>query len=78
MSFLMMAAHDTTTSTLSTKLSETAIPGLSDTAHEKLRLDPGETVVYYEDDTGQVYRARFTLPDNGDGSTAEVAIAPLL
>ncbi len=65
-------------SSLANKVSSTTVPGLADTVHEKLRLDPGQTVVYYADDSGQVYRARFSLPESGDGSVAEVAIAPLL
>jgi hypothetical protein len=65
-------------SALAHKISETAVPGLTDTVHEKVRLDPGETVVYFGDESGQVYRLRITLPQNGDGSTAQAAVAALL
>lgn len=44
------------------KASRTAIAGSGDEAHEKLRLEPGETVVYVADDAGDLFRARFDVP----------------
>lgn len=61
----------------SRKVSDTAVPGLTDTEHEKVRLEPGETtVLYFADDNGDVYRARFEL--SADGSVADVHLAPEL
>jgi len=40
------------------KVSATVIAGLGDTVHEKLRVPEGETVVYFADSGGLVYRAR--------------------
>ncbi|MCA9648495.1 MAG: hypothetical protein H6712_29695 [Myxococcales bacterium] len=59
---------------LSDKVSDTLQPGVSDLAHEKVPLGPGETVLYFADDTGQVYRVRVTMPE-GDDTEIEVAIA---
>lgn len=56
------------------KVSDTAVPGLTDTIHEKVRLDPGETTLYFADDNGDVYRARFDVAPGG--SEATVALAP--
>jgi hypothetical protein len=58
------------------KISQTVIAGLVDTTHEKLRVPVGETVAYYEDDGGMVYRIRI---ERAEGSTdAKVAIAQRL
>jgi hypothetical protein len=40
------------------KVSRAVVVGLSDTTHEKLAIPEGETVVYYEDDGGELYRLR--------------------
>jgi hypothetical protein len=61
------------TSALEDKVSELAIPGLTDTSHEKLALVDGETVVYYEDDGGQVYRLRIERPVDSDDLRIHVA-----
>jgi len=52
---------------LGSKLSATAIAGMRDTTHEKLRLEPGETVVYFADDEGETYRLRAVMPEGDDG-----------
>lgn len=52
---------------LTTKLSSTTISGVGDTAHEKLRIEAGETVVYAADDEGGSYRIRLVAPD-GDST----------
>jgi hypothetical protein len=58
------------------KASSKTVPGLTDIVHEKVRLDPGETILYFADDNGDVYRARFSY--QGDGSEAEVGLAPVM
>lgn len=40
------------------KISATEVFGLGDTAHEKLWVPEGESVAYFQDDGGLVYRAR--------------------
>ncbi len=50
------------------KLSATALPGLSDTAHEKWAPPAGESTVYFEDDTGTVYRLRIERDSEEDES----------
>jgi hypothetical protein len=40
------------------KISATEVFGLGDTAHEKLWVPEGESVAYFQDDGGRVYRAR--------------------
>jgi hypothetical protein len=59
---------------LTTKLSVTEIEGVLDTTHEKLAIEPGETVVYFADDQGQTYRVRAVMPE-GDDSEIEVFVA---
>jgi hypothetical protein len=49
---------------LSEKLSSTNISGVGDAAHEKLRIEPGETTVYATDDEGGVYKLRIVAPDD--------------
>ena len=46
---------------LTTKASSLVIAGSGDTTHEKLRLSAGETVVYAQNEAGQVYRLRFVV-----------------
>jgi hypothetical protein len=53
-------------SALDDKLSDTQVFGLGDTAHEKLFVPEGETVVYFEDDGGQIYRARLVRDAGAD------------
>ena len=55
------------------KLSDTAVPGLSDTEHEKVKLEPGETRLYFADDNGDVYRARFEVSESGSEATVHLA-----
>src|SRR5690606_32458197 len=62
---------------LTTKLSALQVPGVHDEAHEKLALSPGETVVYFADDAGQVFRLRAVMPE-GDDSEIEVFVAARL
>ena len=51
---------------LTTRVSETDIPGSGDDTHQKLRLMSGETVVYAADELAQVYRLRFVASDDDD------------
>jgi hypothetical protein len=53
-------------STFEDKVSDTQVFGLGDTVHEKLWVPEGETVVYFEDDGGQVYRARLVRDAGAD------------
>ncbi len=55
------------------RLSQTTLPGSSDTEHEKLRLAVGETVTYLEDEAGDVYRVRFVVGDDATEINAFVA-----
>lgn len=48
------------------KVSSLDLAGAGDTTHEKVKLAPGETTLYMQDDTGKVYRAAFTVPESGD------------
>jgi hypothetical protein len=57
----------------SRKESETAVPGLTDTEHEKVRLDPGETTLYFADENRDVYRARFEVSQDGSEATVHLA-----
>jgi hypothetical protein len=57
------------------KASQTAIDGAGDDTHEKVKLPPGESTFYLQDDTGTVYRARFAVPD-GDAQEITAFIAP--
>lgn len=54
------------------KLSTREIIGVADTEHEKLALTRGETVVYFADEDGQRFRARFVVGE--DDSEIEVAV----
>lgn len=54
------------TSALADKLSATQIPGLADTSHEKLEIGVGETTIYFEDDGGQIFRARIVRSSDSD------------
>lgn len=58
------------------KESQLEIDGVGDTTHEKLRLPPGETTLYLQDDAGDRFRVRFLVPE-GDAKqiTARVAAA---
>jgi hypothetical protein len=58
---------------LSEKLSSTNISGVGDTAHEKLRIEPGETTVYATDDEGGVYKIHIVAPDDTSEITAYVS-----
>jgi hypothetical protein len=58
---------------LSQKASSTAIEGVGDTVHEKIELLAGETVLYFQDDAGQTYRARFERTIEDDTLTVHVA-----
>lgn len=59
---------------LSEKLSSTDV-GVGDGSHEKLRVEPGESIVYAQDDEGGVYRIRIVAPAEGDPSEITVYIA---
>ncbi|PCC68088.1 hypothetical protein SAMN02745121_04569 [Nannocystis exedens] len=58
----------------SCKASSTSLPGAGDEIREKLRLDPGETVLYVQDDAGALYRTRFIVPE-GDAKEITVRVA---
>lgn len=47
---------------LTKKVSATTDGGSGDTAHEKLKLTPGDRTIYLSDDTGKLYRLRITVP----------------
>ncbi len=46
----------------SSKVSSTAIAGVSDTEHEKVALAQGDNVLYVEDDAGERYRLKIFVP----------------
>lgn len=60
---------------LTTKISALELEGVHDTTHEKLALEPGETVVYFADDEGQTYRLRAVMAAGSD-TEIEVFVAP--
>lgn len=57
------------------RVSRREIIGVSDTEHDKLAIGEGETVVYFADEQGQRYRARFV--HRGDDTEIEVAVGAL-
>ncbi|MCA9696941.1 MAG: hypothetical protein KC431_05410, partial [Myxococcales bacterium] len=60
---------------LGTKLSSTNLDGVGESNHEKLRVAPGETTVYAQDDDGGVYRLRIVAPASGDPTEITVYLA---
>jgi len=48
------------------KASSLALPGIADTAHEKLRLVEGESTYYAQDDQGDTYAITFFVPPGSD------------
>ncbi len=60
---------------LTDKVSALERPGLEDTIHEKIGLQPGETVLYFADDLGDTYRLRVQVPDDDDVTEIEVRVA---
>jgi hypothetical protein len=54
------------------RVSATDVAGSGDTAHEKLRVTPGETVVYAQDEAGAVYRLRVIVMA---GRESEITVA---
>ncbi|MEM7676894.1 MAG: hypothetical protein AAF449_12895, partial [Myxococcota bacterium] len=48
------------------EVSALVVPGSGDDTHPKLRLSPGETTVYAEDEDGQLYRLRFAVDAAGE------------
>ncbi|MBK7825841.1 hypothetical protein [Nannocystis sp.] len=57
------------------KVSTLELGDAGDTTHEKVKLAPGETTLYLQDDTGEVYRAAFNVPDSGDPVEIGVRVA---
>jgi hypothetical protein len=57
---------------LTTKLSSTAAGTSGDSAHEKLKLENGETTVYVSDETGSIFRLRCVV---GAGDDIQVFVA---
>ncbi len=53
-----------TDSALTDKASQTTVDGLADTSHEKLALPAGESAYWFEDEAGELYRARFVVGDD--------------
>ena len=60
---------------LQDKLSSTQLPGIGETAHEKLAITAGETIVYTADDEGNTFRLRIVAPE-GDPTEITVYAAP--
>lgn len=56
--------------------SQTIVPGVQDTAHEKLAVPAGETVVFFADDEGVTYRLR--VERNGSDTDLVVFVAAQL
>jgi hypothetical protein len=57
------------------KVSRREIVGVADTEHEKLAIGEGETVVYFADEHGERYRARFVR--EGDDTEIEVTLGAI-
>ncbi len=53
-------------------MSRTDIAGSGDTTHEKLRVTPGETTLYAQDESGAVYRLRVVVMA---GRESEITVA---
>ncbi|MBK6918253.1 MAG: hypothetical protein IPH07_12725 [Deltaproteobacteria bacterium] len=58
---------------LTQKRSSTQVAGVGDTTHEKLALVDGVTTVYFQDDGGITWRARFELPTDDDTIAVHLA-----
>jgi hypothetical protein len=56
------------------RVSSLGIAGSGDTTHEKVALPLGETVLYAEDESGALYRLRFTVPSE-DATEIGVRVA---
>jgi hypothetical protein len=56
---------------LTQKISTTDMGASGDTAHEKLKLSPGDSTVYAQDNQGKLYRLRITVPT---GAAPEIAV----
>lgn len=61
----------------SCKVSTLELGGAGDTTHEKVKLAPGETTLYMQDNTAAIYRAVFDVPA-GDAVEIGVRIAAKL
>ncbi len=59
------------------KVSSLTLDGAGDTTHEKVKLAAGDTVLYVQDDLGDIYRASFSVPE-GDAAEIGVRIAAKL
>jgi hypothetical protein len=60
------------------KVSKLELGDAGDSTHEKVKLAPGATTLYLQDDTGQTYRAAFTVPESGDPVEIGVRVSPKL
>jgi hypothetical protein len=60
---------------LQDKLSSTMQAGVGETAHEKLAITPGESLVYTADDEGTTYRLRIVAPE-GDPTEITIYASP--
>ena len=59
------------------KVSNTEVPGVSDTLHEKYEPPAGETTLYYEDDDGTAFRLR-VVRDDAQDETIRIFVAEAL
>jgi len=57
------------------KVSAKQLAGAGDTTHEKLRLEPGETVLYVQDDQGDTYRLRAIAPPTPDPTEISLRVS---
>ncbi len=57
------------------KVSSLELGDAGDSSHEKVKLAPGDTTLYMQDDTGQIFRAAFTVPESGDPVEIGVRVA---
>ncbi len=53
------------------KVSSLELGDAGDSTHEKVKLAPGDTTLYLQDDTGKVYRAAFAVPE---GDAVEIGV----
>lgn len=62
---------------LTDKLSAVTIDGVADTTHEKYRLPEGASTLYMQDDLGDTYELRFTVPAGADPVEIVVRVAKI-
>lgn len=62
---------------LTDKLSSLTIDGIPDEKHEKYRLPEGESTLYIQDDAGDTYELRFTVPSGAEPLEIVVRVTKL-